>query len=138
MKTNQILIRALNEILSGVLTMSPDWRRSEEIDANHAEEIKACKQRAKTSEEKAKACEEQVARLSEELRKSQEAVAKVTTSKNEFKEASEINFKEETKLQNELVASRQEVTELEGRVKQLEETNARNLEKFKGETFNCF
>ncbi|XP_062114010.1 actin cytoskeleton-regulatory complex protein PAN1-like [Humulus lupulus] len=122
----------------GVLTMSTSWRHSKETDAKHVEEIKSCEERAKLCEEKAKAYEEHVACLSEELRRSQEAVVRITASKNQFKEASEINFKEASKHQDELVACWQKVTELEGRVKLLEETNARNLEKFKGVTFNCF
>ena len=49
-----------------------------------------------------------------------------------------INFKEASKLQDELAISRKETAELEERVKLLEETNACNLERFKGAMFDCF
>ncbi|XP_062075260.1 uncharacterized protein LOC133779300 [Humulus lupulus] len=132
LKNSQVISRRLSEVLSvSILPMSHSWHRAEETKAKHAEEIKAC-------EEKAKAVETKVSSLSEELKKCQEALAKVIATKEKFKEASEINFKEATKLQDDLAASLKGATELEGLVKLLEETNAQNLEKFRGATFNCF
>ena len=121
--------------LQGILTIGHCWRRAEETKAKHAEEIKAVEAR---HVEEIKAAEARIASLSEELRKFQESVAKVTAIKEKFKEAMKINFKEATKLQDDLVISRKEIAELEGRVKLLEETNSCHLEKFKGATFNCF
>ncbi|XP_062103176.1 uncharacterized protein LOC133814199 [Humulus lupulus] len=42
------------------------------------------------------------------------------------------------KLQDDLVISRKETEGLEECIKELEETNASNLERYKGATFNCF
>ncbi|XP_062074991.1 uncharacterized protein LOC133778999 [Humulus lupulus] len=106
-----------------------------EIEAKHAEEVKAVEARVA---EELKAAEARVADLSEELRRCQESVVKIYAVKEKFKEASEINFKEASKLHDDLVISRKETVELEERTKLLEEANARNLEKFKGVTFNCF
>ncbi|XP_062103453.1 uncharacterized protein LOC133814521 [Humulus lupulus] len=139
------------------LTIGHSWHRNEEtearfdveikaVEARYAEEIKAGEAKhveqakavkARVAEE-LKATEARVVDLIEELRRCQESVVKITAVKEKFKEASEINFKEASKLQDDLVISRKETVELEERTKLLEETNARNLEKFKGATFNSF
>ncbi|XP_062089581.1 uncharacterized protein LOC133796115 [Humulus lupulus] len=142
MKVKQILSHSLNEILSGVLTLSIGWRHSEETSAKHAEEIKAIEGRLveqlKAPEdrhaqlgEELRAAEEQSAKMGEELKQHNETLAKVTESKEKYREASVINFKEASKLQDELAISRKETTELEEQVKLLEETNASDFERFK-------
>ncbi|XP_062085880.1 actin cytoskeleton-regulatory complex protein PAN1-like [Humulus lupulus] len=85
---------------------STNKRRAEEVDAKHAKEIKAC-------EEKIKAAEDKVTNLTEELKKRQEELGKVVAAKEKFKEASETNYKEASKLQEDLEASMKEATSLE-------------------------
>ncbi|XP_062119084.1 uncharacterized protein LOC133832806 [Humulus lupulus] len=149
MKVKQIPSRSLNEILSGVFTLSTNWRRSEETYAKHAKEIKAVegrlieklkavKDRHAQLLEELRAAEEKNAKLGGELKQHKEALAKDTESKERYRESSVLNFKEASKLKNELAISRKETAELEERVKLLEETNASDLEWFKGATFNYF
>ncbi|XP_062103586.1 uncharacterized protein LOC133814671 [Humulus lupulus] len=97
LEVDQIFSRALNEVLSGVLTMSTGWRRSEALNAKYEK------------------------RLGEQL--------KIAKAKY---------VEEASKLQDELTISRKENDELEERVKLLEETNTKDLERFKGATFKCF
>ncbi|XP_062118928.1 uncharacterized protein LOC133832629 [Humulus lupulus] len=81
---------------------------------------------------------EQKAKLVVELKQNQATLTKAIETKEKYKEASFLNFKEASKLQDDLVISRKETKGLEERVKELEETNAGNLEKYKGVTFKCF
>ncbi|XP_062118727.1 uncharacterized protein LOC133832393 [Humulus lupulus] len=81
---------------------------------------------------------EQKAKLAEELRQHQATLLKAIETKEKYKEASLLNFKEASKLQDDLVISRKETEGLEERVKELEKTNVSNLERYKGATFNCF
>ncbi|XP_062100536.1 uncharacterized protein LOC133806453 [Humulus lupulus] len=103
--------------------------------AKFAEEVKAVEARYA---EKLKAAEEKSAKLGEELKNHQEALVKITEAKEKYKEASALNFKEASKLQDDLVISRKETDEQEERANWLEEANARNLEKYKGAAFKCF
>ncbi|XP_062100622.1 uncharacterized protein LOC133806550 [Humulus lupulus] len=119
----------------GILTMGHGWRRAEEFEAKFFEEVKAVEARYA---EQQKAGEEKNASLSEELRKHQEAFVKITDAKEKCKEASVLNFKEASKLQDDLVINRKETAEQKERAKRLDETNARNLEKYKGAAFKCF
>ncbi|XP_062094108.1 uncharacterized protein LOC133800164 [Humulus lupulus] len=132
--------------MKGVLTMSTSFRHSEEMVAEHFEEIKTVEERlteqlkvveAKHAEQ-LRAADEKIAKLGEELKQHQETLVKVTEAEEKYKEASVLNFKEASKLQDDLVISRKETTEQEERVKQLKKTNARDLERFKGAAFNCF
>ncbi|XP_062075914.1 uncharacterized protein LOC133780050 [Humulus lupulus] len=109
MEVEQIFNRELNEVLS----------------------LKAAeKKNAELLEHKTK--------LAEELKQHQAALTKAIEAEEKYKEASLINFKEASKLQDDLAISRKETDGLEERVKELEETNASNLEKYKGATFKCF
>ncbi|XP_062114350.1 uncharacterized protein LOC133825420 [Humulus lupulus] len=109
MKVDQIFSRTLNEVLSGVLTMSTGWRCLEEMVANHAEEIKTVEERlveqlkaaeARHAEqlkaveanhtEQLRAAEEKNSKLGEELKNHKEALVKVTKAKERYKEASVI------------------------------------------------
>ncbi|XP_062103452.1 uncharacterized protein LOC133814520 [Humulus lupulus] len=157
MKVDQIFSRGLNEVLSGVLTMSTSWRPLEAMAAEYAKESKAVEERLgeqlkvaeakhaeqlKASEEKIfeqlRAAKEKNTKLGEELKQFKDALDKFTKSKERYKESSLINFKEASKLQDELATNRKETAELEKRVKLLEETNVSDLERFKGAAFNCF
>ncbi|XP_062114162.1 uncharacterized protein LOC133825200 [Humulus lupulus] len=122
MKVEQSLSRSLNERLSGVLTLSTSWPCSEETSAKHAKEIKVVEGRLA---EQVKAAD------GEELKQHKEALAKVTEAKERYKDSSVLNFKEASKLQDELAIRRKETAELEERVKLLEETNASDLERMK-------
>ncbi|XP_062080947.1 uncharacterized protein LOC133785727 [Humulus lupulus] len=112
MPVDQLLNRGLNELLTGILTVSTSWRRSEEAVAKHAEEIKAVEGRLAEQHKMVEA------KHVEEL---QTAVAKISKLEEELKK----------KEDSELEISRKEVADLE-------ETNARNLEKYEGATFQCF
>ncbi|XP_062103808.1 uncharacterized protein LOC133814922 [Humulus lupulus] len=121
MKIYQIFSHALNEVLIGVMTMNIGWCPLEEIVAKHAEEIKTVKERlveqlkvvevrhaeqlkvveAKHAEQ-LRAAEEKAAKLGKKLKQHQEALVKITEAKEKYKEASVLNFKEASKLQNDL------------------------------------
>ncbi|XP_062075429.1 uncharacterized protein LOC133779487 [Humulus lupulus] len=126
------------ESMEGMLTMTASWHRSGALitelkasEAKHAEESKmTLKKNAELLEQNTK--------LAEELKTFQVALTKDTVEKEKYEEASLLNFKEATKLQDDLVASKKETEGLEGRIKELEETNASNLERYKGATSNCF
>ncbi|XP_062118320.1 uncharacterized protein LOC133831934 [Humulus lupulus] len=115
MEVDQIINRALSKVLSGVLTMSASWRRSGALTAQ--------------SEKKNAELLEQKAKLSEELKQHQATLIKAIETKEKYKEASLLNFKEASKLQDDLVISRKETERLEERIKEREETNASNLER---------
>ena len=100
--------------------MSTNWRCTEEVITKQAEEIKAVEERlveqqkvaeAKHGEE-LRAVEAKIAMLEEELKKKEDSIAKMTTSKDKYKEASLINYREAHKLQSELEISRKEVANL--------------------------
>ncbi|XP_062113945.1 uncharacterized protein LOC133824949 [Humulus lupulus] len=126
MTVDQIFSCGLNEVLSGVLTLSTGWRRSEVMAVEYDKESKAVEERLgeqlKVAEakhvEQLKAAEEKNA---EQLRAAEEKITNWAS-----------------KLQDELAIDRKETAELEERVKLLEETNASDLERFKGATFNYF
>ncbi|XP_062075293.1 uncharacterized protein LOC133779336 [Humulus lupulus] len=100
MSVDQLLSRGLNELLTGILTLSTSWCRSEEVVTKQAEEIKAAEERpvenhkvveAKYAEE-LQTAEAKIAKLKEELKKEEDSVAKITASKDKYKEASLINY----------------------------------------------
>ncbi|XP_062114034.1 uncharacterized protein LOC133825054 [Humulus lupulus] len=114
---------------------------SEEI---HAEEIRATKEKyneqleaskVKYSEQLEAAKKkndvllEEKTTLAEELKQHQATLAKVIETKEKYKESSKLNYQEASKLQDDLVISRKETEGLEECVKELEETNASNLER---------
>ncbi|XP_062085780.1 conserved oligomeric Golgi complex subunit 7-like [Humulus lupulus] len=91
--------------------MNNGWRCAEEVGVKHVEEIKAWEAKEKAAAEefkaweaKVKETEDRVVVLSEELKKSQEDLAKVVATKEKFKDASETNYKEAAKLQENLEA----------------------------------
>ncbi|XP_062074977.1 uncharacterized protein LOC133778984 [Humulus lupulus] len=136
--------------------MSAGWRRSRALIAQyekrlseklkasedkHATELKMAKEKyteqLKAAEKKNVELLEQKAKLAEDLKQHQAALTKAIEIKEKSKEASLLNFKEASKLQDDLVISRKEIEGLEERIKELEETNASNLERYKGATFKC-
>ncbi|XP_062085917.1 protein WEAK CHLOROPLAST MOVEMENT UNDER BLUE LIGHT-like 3 [Humulus lupulus] len=130
MEVNHIINHALNEIASGMLTMIVNWRRSGALitqlktsEAKHAEELK--KVEAKHNEQ----LEATKAKHAEQLKAVEKTNAELLDQKNKL---------EAKQLEAELVASRKDTEEMERRIKELEETNASNLERYKGATFNCF
>ncbi|XP_062085798.1 uncharacterized protein LOC133791907 [Humulus lupulus] len=149
MEVNQIINRALNEIASGMLTMTASWRCSgaliaqfKPFEARHAEELKTTKakhiKQLEAAEKTNTGLLEQKDKLAEELKQHQAALTQAIEAKEKFKKASLINFKEASKLQDDLVISIKETEGLEECIKELEEINASNLERYKGATFNYF
>ncbi|XP_062118828.1 uncharacterized protein LOC133832507 [Humulus lupulus] len=67
-------------------------------------------------------------KLAEELREKQATLDKVVEQRDKFKESNHVNYREAKKLKEDLTASRQETTTLEGRIEKLEKANAGNLE----------
>ncbi|XP_062096066.1 uncharacterized protein LOC133801846 [Humulus lupulus] len=108
----------------------------------HAEELKTTEakytEQLKGVEKTNTKLLEQKAKLAEELDQFKDALTKAIGEKEKYKEASVLNFREDTKLQDDLVIRRKEIEGLEERIKELEETNASNLERYKGAIFKCF
>ncbi|XP_062118690.1 uncharacterized protein LOC133832347 [Humulus lupulus] len=102
-----------------------------ESDAKNAEEVKVL-------EGKNVELLDQNNKIVEELKTFQIALTKAIVDKEKFKESYKLNFQEAKKLEEELITSRKENEGLEGRIKELEEANASNLERYKGTTSNCF
>ncbi|XP_062114440.1 uncharacterized protein LOC133825527 [Humulus lupulus] len=141
---------------SGALAAQYDKRLGEQLKASedgHAEELKTVEvkyieelkaaeakytEQLEVVEKKNTELLEQKAKLAEELKQHQATLTKAIETKEKYKEASFLNFKEASKIQDDLVISRKETERLEERVKELEETNASNLERYKGATFKCF
>ncbi|XP_062111486.1 uncharacterized protein LOC133822984 [Humulus lupulus] len=112
------------------------------VETKYNEQLKAAKgkysEQLESVENKNAIVLEEKTTLVEELKQHQTTLAKVIETKEKYKESSKINYQEASKLQDDLVISRKEAVGLEERVKELEETNASNLERYKGATFNCF
>ncbi|XP_062075320.1 uncharacterized protein LOC133779365 [Humulus lupulus] len=130
--------------LSKQLKASED-KHAEELKASEAKHVEELKMVEEKYTEKLEAAEkknpellEQKAKLAEELRQHQATLLKVIETKEKYKEPSLLNFKEASKLQDDLIISIKETEGLEERIKELEDTNASNLERYKGATFNCF
>ncbi|XP_062118298.1 uncharacterized protein LOC133831909 [Humulus lupulus] len=73
---------------------------------------------------------EQKATLTEELLESRAALNKSNEDKEKFRESAKLNYQQSKQLELDLTASRKETEELERRVKELEETDAKNLENY--------
>ncbi|XP_062080701.1 uncharacterized protein LOC133785488 [Humulus lupulus] len=138
MPLDQLLNRGLAKLLTDS-DRGTGWRYSKEMAGKQAEEIKAAEERlakkhkaveAKHAEE-LQAAEAKIAKLEEDLKKKEDSIEKIITSKDKYKEASLINYREAHKLQTELEISCKEVANLE-------EANKRNLEKYEGAAFQCF
>ncbi|XP_062104060.1 uncharacterized protein LOC133815219 [Humulus lupulus] len=129
----------------GMLTMTAGWRctgtlvtKNKESDAKHNEEVKVLE--GKNAELLGKNTEllEQNSKLAAKLQQYQTTLTKANEDKEKFRECAKLNFQEAKQLETELIASRKETEELEGRVKELEETTASNLERYRGATFHYF
>ncbi|XP_062118878.1 uncharacterized protein LOC133832569 [Humulus lupulus] len=138
MEVDQVINCTLNEVLSGVQTMSASWcrlgaltgqyenRLSEQLkasedrhaedlkssEARHAEELKMVEakytEQLEAAEKKNAELLEQKAKLAEELKQHQATLIKAIKTKEKYKEASLLNFKEASKIQDDLVISRKE------------------------------
>ena len=69
---------------------------------------------------------------------SRDALKKSNEDKEKFRESAKLNYQQSVQLELDLIASRQETEEMEKRVKELEELEAQNLEKYKEATHLCF
>ncbi|XP_062118844.1 uncharacterized protein LOC133832526 [Humulus lupulus] len=122
----------------GMLTMTASWRRSGALTAQYEKRLS---EQLKAPEDKhAEELKASEARGIEELKMAehQATLLKAIKTKEKCKEASLLNFKKASKLQDDLIISRKETEGLEEHFKELKETNASNLERYKGATFNCF
>ncbi|XP_062104631.1 uncharacterized protein LOC133815865 [Humulus lupulus] len=159
METDQILNRGLNEIVSGLLTMTAGWRRAGAMvsqtkifDTRLAEAKKALEGKntdlleknieltkqndelLEKSVELSKQNEElleQKATLTEELLESRGALKKSNEDKEKFRESAKLNYQQSQQLELNLITSRHETEELEKRMKELEELEAKNMENRK-------
>ncbi|XP_062089419.1 uncharacterized protein LOC133795949 [Humulus lupulus] len=133
MDVDQILNRTLNEFASAMLTLTAGQlhfgaitEQSRAVEQRHAEELKVIE--AKYAEQLEAVLEEKN-KLAEELGKKQTALDKAIEQRDQFKESNRVNYREAKKLEQDLIASRQETTTLEGWIEKLEKANANNLER---------
>ncbi|XP_062093793.1 uncharacterized protein LOC133799819 [Humulus lupulus] len=109
MKVEQIISRSLNE---GVLTMSTSWRRLEEMLPSMLKRLRLSRKDSASNSRWPR-----LNRLSnlprEELKQHKKALVKVIEAKERYKEASVLNFKEASKLQDELAISMKETAKWE-------------------------
>ncbi|XP_062083356.1 uncharacterized protein LOC133789560 [Humulus lupulus] len=149
MDVNQILTHALNELASAMLTATVGHLRSGAIteqsktsEQRHAEELKVAvakyDEKLEVAQKTNAVLLEEKNKLVEELREKQTALDKAVEQKDQFKESNRINYREAKKLKEDLIASRQETTKLEGRIEELEKANASNLERYRNATVKCF
>ncbi|XP_062093624.1 uncharacterized protein LOC133799642 [Humulus lupulus] len=131
----------------GLLTITAGWRRTgtlvtqiKDFDTRHTKAVKVLK--GKNSELLKKNAKltnqnnelrEQKAQLTEELLECRAALTKSKEDKEKFTESAKLNYQEGEQLELDLIASRKE---MEGRVKELEETNAKNFEKNKKQIYS--
>ncbi|XP_062119117.1 uncharacterized protein LOC133832850 [Humulus lupulus] len=115
---------------SGTIT-----EQSKSLQQQHADELKAAE--AKYAEQLAAMLKEKN-KLAKELKEKQNSLDKSVEQMNQCKDSNRINYHEAKKLEQELIASRQETKTLEGRIKKLEKANASNLERYKNTTSKCF
>ncbi|XP_062103981.1 uncharacterized protein LOC133815118 [Humulus lupulus] len=114
LRPDQVLARGFNEVISAL-----------EAKVKAVEDkIKIAEDKIKAPEDKVKGVEDKATVLSEEFKKSNEDLAKVVVAKEKFKKASETNYKEAFKFQEDL-SSMKKANRLEDRVKLLEEQNAK-------------
>ncbi|XP_062100982.1 uncharacterized protein LOC133806901 [Humulus lupulus] len=76
-------------------------------------------------------------KLAAELREKQTALDEAVEQRDQFKDSTRINYRKAKKLEQELAASRQETTTLEGRIEKLEQANASNVERYKNAMSKC-
>ncbi|XP_062075656.1 uncharacterized protein LOC133779755 [Humulus lupulus] len=136
----------------GLVTITSSWHRTgalvtqtKDSDSKHIKKTKALEgKNAELLEKNTKLLGkntellEQNSKLAEELQQFQTALAKVNEGKEKFRECAKLNYQESKKLEADLIVSRKETEELEVRVKELEETNVRNFEKYREATYLCF
>ncbi|XP_062085890.1 uncharacterized protein LOC133791997 [Humulus lupulus] len=132
MDVDQILNYALNEFASTMLTLTTDClqsgavtKQAKSLEQRHANELKAAE--AKYAEQLAKVLEEK--NKLAELREKQNSLDKAIEQRDQFKESNRVKYRAAKKLEEDLIASRQETTTLEGWIKELEKANASNLER---------
>ncbi|XP_062089322.1 uncharacterized protein LOC133795878 [Humulus lupulus] len=89
-----------------------------------------CRQLAVVLEEKNK--------LAEELKEKQNSLDKAIDQRDQFKESNHVNYCAAKQLEEDLAASRQKNTTLEGQIEELKKANASNLERYKNATLRCF
>ncbi|XP_062099927.1 uncharacterized protein LOC133805789 [Humulus lupulus] len=75
--------------------------------------------------------------LTEELLESWDALKKSIEDKEKFRLSAKLNYQRSKQLELDLAASRQKTEELEKHVKELEELEAKNLDKYKEATHLC-
>ncbi|XP_062114833.1 uncharacterized protein LOC133828197 [Humulus lupulus] len=133
MEANQVLNRGLNEIFSGLLTITAGWRRAGAlvsrgrhfdvrlVEAKKALEAKNNELTKQNSEFLAETTElskqkeellEQKATLTEELLETRNALKKSNEAREKFRESTTLNYQQAVQLELDLIASRQEAEEL--------------------------
>ena len=120
----------VGRLRSGTIT-----KQSKSLEQQHADELEVAE--AKYAEQLAAVLEEKN-KLAEELKEKQSALDKAIEQRENFKESNRVNYHAAKKLEEDLTASRQETTTLEGRIEKLEQANASNLERYKNTTVKCF
>ncbi|XP_062078969.1 uncharacterized protein LOC133783371 [Humulus lupulus] len=152
MEADQVVNRGLNEIVSGLLTLTAGSRRigalvsqgrnfdSRLAQAKEVFEVdkdKLLEENKELSRQYEQMCEDQ-AILTKELQDAQEALKKANEAREKWRESSVLVTQECKQLGFDLTASREEKKKLEERVQELEEEGAKNLKKSKEATHLCF
>ncbi|XP_062114939.1 uncharacterized protein LOC133828903 [Humulus lupulus] len=133
MEADQVLNRGLNEIVSGLLTITAGWRhagalvsRGRNFDARLAKAKKSLEatnneltiqngellaKKTELSKQKDELLEDK-ATLTKELLETRDALKKANESREKFRESAKLNYQQAVQLELDLIASRQEAEEL--------------------------
>ncbi|XP_062086145.1 uncharacterized protein LOC133792253 [Humulus lupulus] len=118
---NAMLTLTAGRLHSGVVT-----EQAKSLEQRHADELKAAAE--KYVEQLAMVLEEKN-KLAEELKAKKKSLDKAINQRDQFKEFNRVNYHAAKQLEEDLAASRQENTTLEGWIEELKKANPRNLER---------
>ena len=122
-------------LTAGRIRLGAVTEQARTSEQRHEDELKAVE--ARHADQLAAVAEEK-AQLAKELEEKLKSLEKAREQRDQYKESNRSNFKVAKQLELDLIASRQETRDLEGRVEDLEKTNAANLERYKNATLRCF
>ncbi|XP_062080428.1 uncharacterized protein LOC133785190 [Humulus lupulus] len=118
--------KAMLTLIVGRLRAGAVTEQAKSLEQRHADELKASK--VKYAEQLAAVLEEKN-KLDEKLREKKKSLHKAIEQRDQFKESNRVNYRAAKQLEEDLAASRQENTTLEGQIEELEKANASNLKR---------
>ena len=128
-------MQAMLTLTAGFIRLGAVTKEARTSDQWHEDELKAAE--ARHADQLAVVTAEK-AQLAKELEEKLKSLEKACELRDQYKESNRSNYKVAKQLELDLIASRQETRDLEGRVKDLEKNNATNLERYKNATLRCF